>query len=171
MCVGVSRHSETNYKTEEITNSNLLHINNVIYLNTHPILIHILWGTFSNPVFSTEIIHTPKGTLQLDPPSSDVSLHIAHILFIQFWKAKNYHKLSGLKTLQWNTNTKTVINLQGIQWLVWKLSCTITPGSMSLLKCEIHQRGRVSRVGDTELILLIVYLNPTTGFNCWCRMS
>ena len=27
-----------------------------------------------------------------------------------------------------------------------------TPVSMSLLNCEIYQRGRVSRVADTELI-------------------
>ena len=32
-----------------------------------------------------------------------------------------------------------------------------TPGSMSLVKCEIHQLGQVSRVADTGLLLLIVY--------------
>ena len=46
-----------------------------------------------------------------------------------------------------------------------------TPVSMSLLNCEIYQRGRVSRVADTELLLLIVHLNPNTRFNSWCRMS
>ena len=30
------------------------------------------------------------------------------------------------------------------------LSCTITPGSMSLLNYEIYQRGRVSRVAATD---------------------
>ena len=35
-----------------------------------------------------------------------------------------------------------------------KLSCAITPGSVSLFNCEIYQRGRVSRVADTELVLL-----------------
>ena len=30
-----------------------------------------------------------------------------------------------------------------------------TPGSMSLLNCEIYQRGRVPRVADTEFIILI----------------
>ena len=118
--VGVLRPPESNIKTAEITNLNPIHMNNVIYLNTHPILIHILWGTFSNPVLSTELIHTPKATVQLDPPSSDVSLHIAHILFIQICKAINYHKLSGLKTLQWNPNTEIVIQLQGVQWPAWK---------------------------------------------------
>ena len=29
---------------------------------------------------------------------------------------------------------------------------------MSLLNCEIYQRGRLSRVADTELILLIAHL-------------
>jgi len=51
---------------------------------------------------------------------------------------------------------KTVIQLQGLQYE--KLSCTIPPGSMSLLYCEIYQRGRVSRVADTELVLLIAQL-------------
>ena len=31
-----------------------------------------------------------------------------------------------------------------------KLAFTITPGSVSLLNCEIYQRGRVSRVADTD---------------------
>ena len=44
-----------------------------------------------------------------------------------------------------------------------KLSCTITPGSMSLLNCEIYQRGRVSRVTDTELILVIAHLIKPPG--------
>ena len=39
-----------------------------------------------------------------------------------------------------------------------KLSCTITPGSISLYNCEIYQRGRVSTVADTEHILTIVDL-------------
>ena len=51
------------------------------------------------------------------------------------------------------------------------ISCTITPGSMSLLNCEIFHCGRVSRVADTELVLLITQLNLTTRFNSWCRMS
>ena len=48
-----------------------------------------------------------------------------------------------------------------------KLSCIITPGNMSLLNCEIYQREGVSRVVDTELILLIAHLNSITGFNSW----
>ena len=39
-----------------------------------------------------------------------------------------------------------------------KLSCTITPGCMSLLNCEIYQRGRVSTIVETELILMIAHL-------------
>ena len=50
-----------------------------------------------------------------------------------------------------------------------KLSCTITPGCMSLINCEIYQRGWVSKVSDTELLLVIAHLNPTTRFNCWCN--
>ena len=42
---------------------------------------------------------------------------------------------------------------------------------MSLLNCEIYQRGRVFSVADTELKLLITYLNPTTKFNSWSKMS
>ena len=34
---------------------------------------------------------------------------------------------------------------------------------MSLLNCEVNQRGRVSRVADTELILLIALFNPCIG--------
>ena len=40
-----------------------------------------------------------------------------------------------------------------------------------LLNYEIYHHGRVSRVADTELKLLIVHLNPTTRFNYWCKMS
>ena len=44
--------------------------------------------------------------------------------------------------------------------------------SVSLLNCEIYQRGRVSRVADTELILVSNRTpHPTTRFNSWCRMS
>ena len=50
-----------------------------------------------------------------------------------------------------------------------KLSCTLTPRSMSMLNCETYQRRTVFRVADTELV--IDYLNPTTRFNSWCRMS
>ena len=39
----------------------------------------------------------------------------------------------------------------------------ITLGSMSLLNCEFYQRGRVSRVADTELIQLIAYLIRPPG--------
>ena len=39
----------------------------------------------------------------------------------------------------------------------------ITPGSMSLLNCEIYQRGRMSKVADTELLLLIAHLILTPG--------
>ena len=58
-----------------------------------------------------------------------------------------------------------------------KLSCTITPESISLLNCEIYQRGRVSTVADTELILTIadlivrqmskVQLTTTTSSDSW----
>ena len=34
---------------------------------------------------------------------------------------------------------------------------------MNLLICEIYQRGRVSRVADTELILLIAYIIRPPG--------
>ena len=34
-------------------------------------------------------------------------------------------------------------------------------------KWKIYQRVRVSRVADTELVLLIAHLNPTTRFNSW----
>ena len=34
---------------------------------------------------------------------------------------------------------------------------------MSLLNCEIYQRGRVSRVADTELLLLIAHLTRPPG--------
>ena len=44
-----------------------------------------------------------------------------------------------------------------------KLTCTITPGSMTLLNCEIYKHGRVSTVADTELILLIVHLIRPLG--------
>ena len=40
----------------------------------------------------------------------------------------------------------------------WDKYCHFTPGSISLLNSEIYQRGRVSRVVDTELILLIAHL-------------
>ena len=39
-----------------------------------------------------------------------------------------------------------------------KLNCDITPGSMNPLNQEIYQRGKLSRVADTELIL---YSNRT----------
>ena len=39
----------------------------------------------------------------------------------------------------------------------------IIPGSMSLLNCEIFQRGRLSRVGDREIILLIAHLIQPSG--------
>ena len=52
-----------------------------------------------------------------------------------------------------------------------KISCTITRGNMSLLYRDIYLRGRVSRIANTELILLVAHLNPTTRFNSWCRMS
>ena len=35
---------------------------------------------------------------------------------------------------------------------------TFTPESISLVNCEIYQRGKESRVADTELILLIAHL-------------
>ena len=38
-----------------------------------------------------------------------------------------------------------------------------TAGSMSLLNCEIYQRRRVSRIADTELILLIANLIRPPG--------
>ena len=38
-----------------------------------------------------------------------------------------------------------------------------TPGSMSLLNCENYQRGRVSRVADNELVLLIAHLIRSPG--------
>ena len=47
----------------------------------------------------------------------------------------------------------------------------ISPDSMSLINCEIYQRERVSSVADTELVLAIAHLNPTTKFNSWRRMS
>ena len=37
------------------------------------------------------------------------------------------------------------------------------PGSMRLLNCEIYQRGRVSRVTDTELVLLMAHLIRPPG--------
>ena len=43
------------------------------------------------------------------------------------------------------------------------MSLEITTGSMSLLNCEIYQRGRESRVADTELILLIAHLTRAPG--------
>ena len=52
---------------------------------------------------------------------------------------------------------KTVIQLQGND-LYKKISWTITPGSMSLSNCVIYQRGRVSTIADTELILMIAHL-------------
>ena len=48
-----------------------------------------------------------------------------------------------------------VLNL----YLIWAL----TPGSMSLLDCELYQRGRLSRVADTELILHIALLIRPQG--------
>ena len=38
-----------------------------------------------------------------------------------------------------------------------------TTGSISLLNCEIYQRGRVSRVDDTELTLMITQLIRPAG--------
>ena len=78
---------------------------------------------------------------------------------------------SVLKSGEMNTNAETVIQLQGFSDLHETLSCTITPGSISLLNFEIYERGRVSRVADTEFILVIAHLNPTTMLNSWCRMS
>ena len=46
-----------------------------------------------------------------------------------------------------------------------------SPGSMNLLNCMIYQRGRVSSVADTELMLLIAHLNPTIRLNSFCRKS
>ena len=58
---------------------------------------------------------------------------------------------------------KTLVQLQRLSDLHEKHNCTITPGSMSLLNCEIYQRGRLSRVADTELTLLIAYLIQPPG--------
>ena len=58
--VGVLRPPESNIKTAEITNLNPIHMNNIIYLNTHPIEIHIFWETFPKSVPSTEVIYTTK---------------------------------------------------------------------------------------------------------------
>ena len=44
-----------------------------------------------------------------------------------------------------------------------KLSCIITAGNMSLLNCDIYQRGRVSRVADTKLVHFITYLIRPPG--------
>jgi len=58
-----------------------------------------------------------------------------------------------------NTNNKKPsFNCRDFSDLYEKLSCTITPGSISLLNCEIYQRGRVSTVADTEHMLTIVDL-------------
>ena len=35
----------------------------------------------------------------------------------------------------------------------------------------IYLRRRMSRIADTELVLLIAHLNPTARFNSWSRMS
>ena len=37
------------------------------------------------------------------------------------------------------------------------------PGSMSLLNCNIYQRDQVSRIADTELILLTAHLIQPPG--------
>jgi len=39
----------------------------------------------------------------------------------------------------------------------------MSSGSMNLLNCEVYQRGRVSRVADTELILSIAHLTRLPG--------
>jgi len=42
-----------------------------------------------------------------------------------------------------------------------------TTGSMRLLNWEIYQPGRVAKVADTELVLVIAHLNPITRLNFW----
>ena len=50
-----------------------------------------------------------------------------------------------------NTNIKKQsFNCRDFSVLHEKLSCIITPESVSLLNCEIYQRGRVSRAADTD---------------------
>ena len=65
--------------------------------------------------------------------------------------------INGAHTLSISCK-KPSFNCRDFRDLYEKLSCTITPGSMSLLNCEIYQRGRVSTVADTELILTITHL-------------
>ena len=57
----------------------------------------------------------------------------------------------------------TVIQLQGLQWPACKLSCTLTPGKMSLFNCGIYPLWRVSRVTDMELILFVAHLIQQPG--------
>ena len=61
------------------------------------------------------------------------------------------------------TNNFGIVFLMEFSSLHEKLSCNITPESKSLLNCEVYQRGRVSRVADTEFMLLIVHLIRPPG--------
>ena len=60
--------------------------------------------------------------------------------------------------MQNTNNKKSSFNYRDFSDLYEKLSCNITLGSISLLNCEIYQRGRVSTVADTEHILTIADL-------------
>ena len=68
----------------------------------------------------------------------------------------------GLHIRSWE-KSKQLFNRREFSDLQEKLSCTITPGSMSLLNCEIYKRGRVSTVADTKLLLLITHLIRPPG--------
>ena len=61
------------------------------------------------------------------------------------------------------TNNFGIVFLMEFSSLHEKLSCNITPESKSLLNCEVFQRGIVSRVFDTELILPIAHLIRLLG--------
>ena len=68
------------------------------------------------------------------------------------------------RQLRQNTDTKSRNSIAGTSVTCMKnLAGPQTLGSMSLLKCEIYQRGWVSRVADTKLILFVAYLIRPSG--------
>ena len=80
-----------------------------------------------------------------------IHTYMIEVVRIQIWNIKivecTYNQRYMIALNMHSFNCRDFSDLYG------KLSCTITPVSMSLLNCEIYQRGRVSRVADTRYTL------------------
>ena len=72
------------------------------------------------------------------------------------WPVSRWSRIlapASAKHMRW----KLSFNCRKFSDLHEKLSCTITPGNMSLLNCEIYPRWWMSMVADTKLRLLIAH--------------